>query len=387
MKVLYITNKPPFPTVDGGCFAMANFMKILHNANVDILHYTLSTSKHPFDSSKYPENAGIKQILNHYVDTDVNAFKALPYLFNTKSYNIERFHNKEVEEEIIQCLRSNEVDHVILESLYTTTYFTAIRKVFKGKVFVRTHNVESDIWKDYSSQASGIKKAYLSKLQRDLLKYETQILNKVDGLLTISREDQNRFKELGINTPSAVINIGIALNDSISLGNNLYFLGAMDWQPNIEAVQYLLGLFPEIRSKAPDLSLYIAGKGSEEKFSPQEGANIMGFVEDLEQFYEMSGILVSPVFSGSGIRVKILEAMANGVPVISSSKGAQGINYKDSGCIRIAETKEEIAAACIELHASEAKRIELGNKAKAYIRSYHDEQQIAIKLIEFINKS
>lgn len=386
MRVLYLTNKPPYPTVDGGCFAMANFMKLLNNVCDEIIHYTLATSKHPFDKSAYPDEFKNTSITGQFIDTEVTPQKALRYLFSSKSFNVDRFHDKQVENDIHQILQSTKIDCIVLESLYTTTYIEAIKKVFNGKIFVRTHNVESDIWSDYKKNASGLKKWYLSKLQKDLLKYEVRTLSKVDGILCLSHNDIERFKELDINAPTSLVHISVKVKDNVQIGKHLYFLGAMDWLPNIEAAQYILEMFPVIKTIAPEITLHIAGKGSKEKFDSSEGIVVEGFVENLDELYAKSGILVSPVFTGSGIRVKILEAMAAGIPVISTSKGAVGIDYASTECIKIADTRTELIDACVELHTNEQARTTLGTKAKAYIRSNHDEKIIATKLIEFITK-
>lgn len=389
MTILYVTNKPAYPIVDGGCYAIANFLKTLNNGNINVLHYALSTHKHPFDKNAYPYWVKKENLFAGKVDTELKIHKAIPYLFNAKSYNIDRFYNPIIEGDLIQVIQNNQIDSIILDSLFTTVYLDALRAHYSGKIFVRTHNVESDIWLDLAQKASGPKRFYLKRLQKDLFNYEVQTLQAVDGILALSQEDIDRFINFGIHTPSTLLNVSIETQEKVNPGNNFYFLGAMNWQPNIEAAKYLLRIFPKIRQRATDAMLFIGGKHSKDvlKSDIENGIQVEGFIDDLSAFYERSGILISPILSGSGIRIKILEAMAAGIAVISTTKGASGIDFKSSKVIRVADNEEEFIQVALELHSNEQLRIELGQAAKAYIRSEHNAENIIKRLIEFISRA
>jgi glycosyltransferase involved in cell wall biosynthesis len=390
MKTLYISSKPCFPAIDGGCVASLNFLTNLLNEGVDINYLTIGTRKHPFRLDAFPPDLRTKIKPSAVtIQTGINFFSAFISLFNNKSYNIERFFSEEVEAKILDELSRSSYDIVLLDGLYVTPYMNQIRAKFDGKILVRTHNVEFKIWEDLAkNEKRSLKGWYLNKLAKDLKRYECSILKEADGVITISNDDSIQFDKLKIKN---ITSIPFTIEPSASVhdysNQSLFHIGAMNWEPNIEAVQYVLDLMPQLRSVDSQLEFIIAGMHSKEKFqsNPQDGIVVMGYVEDLERFANNMGILITPIQSGSGVRIKILEMMAQGVPIITTSIGAQGLI--DFEALRIADTKAELLNAIHELRVNETSRSELGLAAKRYIAKHHDPKTIRKKLIAFIQST
>lgn len=371
--------------------ASANFLENLLNATSEVKYLSIATAKHPFNLDSFP---------NHWIDsvkpeavlieTAIRPKEAIKYLFNKKSYNIDRFYDSGMSRKIISTIESQRFDTVILDGLYTTPYLSEIRKAFEGKVLVRTHNVEFKIWKGLAdNERNPIKKKYLRGLSKDLKKYEIETLNKVDGIMTISQDDLNDFNTMGISTPKSNITVttDIVKQNHDYSKKSLFHLGAMNWTPNIEAVNHVIQLMPELRKANPSLEFHIAGVDSESlyKTDRDKGIVVEGFVQDLEAFVSKRGILLSPIQSGSGIRIKILEMMALGIPIITTDLGAQGLLNPDG--VRIANTKQEILDAVYELLNNENKRQELGLEAKRYVNLHHNPEKVSTQLIEFIKST
>ena len=389
MKVLFITSKPSYPCKDGGSVASASFLDCLLEI-CTVKYFTISTSKHPFDRSKFPEkiitNTNPETI---QIDTTINAFNALKHLFNNKSYNLSRFDSKQIHSRLKRILEEP-YDCVILDSLYSTPYLDTIRLNTKAKVFIRTHNVEHEIWEYYSSNNTNpFKKWYLRKLASDLKKQEILLLNQFDGVISISEEDTTKFKLIGIKTPIENLTTAVSINASNHNYNlvSLFHLGSMNWTPNIEAVESIIELFPSIRADVPDLEFHIAGSHMNGEYSNRKSEGIIedGFIEDISSYVSERGILVSPIKSGSGIRVKILEMMSLGIPVITTSLGAQGI--QSEGNLLIADTNEEIKQKILQLVNDKNQREKLGMNSIDYIRTHHNIKTLSKQLLEFISKS
>ena len=176
-------------------------------------------------------------------------------------------------------------------------------------------------------------------------------------------------------------------NDSIEndySGADLFHLGGMDWQPNKEAAERIIRLFPAILNSNREAKLHIIGKGTEQLNTNEASIFLEGFVKDLEQHCISVGTLVTPIVSGSGVRIKILEMMSLGIPVITTEKGAQGIDYKNNNCLMIANTDKEIIDACIEISSNKNLRKEIGMNAKSYISEHHSFSNISEKLNKFL---
>ena len=385
MKCLYITSKPIYPIIDGGCFAMDSFLKTLSHAGFIIDHFTISTQKHPFRPDAYPEGIHVESV---EIDTRIKTLQSFKYLFKKGSYNVARFHSEEVTEKIEALIKKNTYDFVILDSLYATTYLSSIRKYFTGKIYLRSHNCEAQIWFDLAKNEQNIPKSiYFKKLAKDLHIYESNILNKLDGVFAISQEDQEAFIKSNTKAKVCVIPVHLESNDQdefkIEKGK-IFHVGNMDWVPNREAVERLVKLFHESIHSDDQLKLSLVGKNIEKHYKSSKGIEIQGFVDDLKGFVQKSGILVSPITSSSGVRVKILEMMAYGIPVITTPSGAKGIFSEGKNAVEIQETNTALIDAILRITKDDEKLAEMQTLSKEYIKKYYNIEQIASDLKSFI---
>ncbi len=391
MKIVYISNKPIYPLLDGGCIAMNQFLKCLLTAGFDVKHFTLSTQKHPFSADQYPEKlSSIIRPETIKIDTRIKPIKALTYLVKNGSYNIDRFTDSTFKKLISEYISTNKIDVIILESIYLAGYISTIRKYSTAKIIVRTHNVEYLIWERLAkNENSFIKRLYFKKLAKDLKKTELKYLHVVDGLACISRDDKLIFQENGIKTPISTIFVAIEKQEkSIDyITDSFYHIGSMNWSPNVEAVNWLVtSIFPAIRKELPNAKLYIAGSFMPKEFvtDATKGIEVVGFVDNVSDFMTTKGIMLAPLKSGSGVRIKILEGMSFGVPIITTKIGAEGINGQNGTDLFIAKNETEFIQAAISLSNSKEKRASLGSNAKQYIENNYQIEPITKKIIEFI---
>jgi glycosyltransferase involved in cell wall biosynthesis len=390
MHVLYLTNKPIYPLVDGGCKAMKSFLSCLIENNWQIEHLCISTEKHPFSLPAYPayfqEKITIKSI---FVSTKIKIYKALIALVKGESYSMSRFQSIDVTNELKQLIEKKKFDLVILESLYSTGSLDLLKEQSNLKIIVRTHNVEHQLWKEKSIKSTNpFKKWYLSILAKQLRKYEIATLQKVDGIATISLQDEYNFKQLTIQSPIRTIPVAMA---SLEKRNDyspdtFFFIGSMNWEPNKEAVQLLLNtIFPLIKKEIPNAQLILAGSFMPQDLlaHQQDGVKIIGFVDDLKLFFNSNGILLSPIQSGSGVRVKLIEAMNMGLPIISTSKGAEGIPQE--GQLIIEDNPNDFAEKAVQLYHDSNLRAQLGSKATDFAAKNYSTITIAKSIREFVD--
>ena len=398
MKILQICHKPPIPSKDGGCIAMNNISQGLLGLNYKLKIITLSTSKHPLLIEKldldYKKNTQIEGV---FVDTKLNIIDAFSNLVTYDSYNISRFFSPDFNSLLIDTLNNNDFDIIHLESLFTTPYIKTIRDNSTAKIILRSHNLEYMIWERLSNESNNpAKKIYLKILSSQLKKYEIDILNLVDGIATISSEDLAKYKHLACNKP--LINIPFSINidkyiskdKTLDIKNiKLFHLGSMNWKPNLEAVSYLLkAIWPQIYTKFPNLSLHIAGREMPEWMVSNniQGLTNHGEIRSSTDFMNDHDIMIVPLLSAGGIRVKIIEGMALGKTIISTKIGAEGIDYTDGENIIIANTTEEITDKISYLLTNPEKIKHIGTNAKKFVRSYYDNIKITKKLSTFYNE-
>ncbi|MDG2342969.1 MAG: glycosyltransferase family 4 protein, partial [Flavobacteriales bacterium] len=378
-----------------GCIAINNISRGLLNQNQDLKIITISTVKHPFLSEKIESNFKNKTNIEHlFVDTKLNIVDAFSNLVTYDSYNISRFFSPDFDQLVIETLQSTNFDIVHLESLFTTPYLETIRNHSNAKIVLRSHNLEYMIWERLASETNNpAKKIYLNLLSNQLKNYEIDIISKIDGIAAISKEDEKKYLKLGCKSPLQTIPFGIdtksykSNNKNININHLSFFhLGAMNWKPNLEAVGWLnKDIWPTISSSFPEYKLHLAGKNMPQWIINNSSNNIINHqeVESAVDFMNEFDIMLVPLLSAGGIRVKIIEGMALGKVIISTRIGAEGIDYNDGVNLIIADTALEFRDKIKWLTDNPEKIKEIGDNAKNYISEKYDNTKISKKLVQF----
>lgn len=384
MRLLYITSKPAYPALDGGCVAIQRFLDALLRGNHEITHLTFETHKHPFNRGVWPEE--IKKSIDlqaFHIDTKIKPFSLLTKTISGVSYHLSRFCTPELNQKIKELILSKSFDAIILDGLYSAACLDEIKLNSSAKVYIRTHNVEHEIWKKLAQNSKPTGKSFLIRiLAQALQKDEIKLLNSVDGIFSISPEDSKKFVQLGIKTPIVEIPVSIDQdgNPTKSKHNQFFFIGGMDWAPNKEAAELLIStIFPRIKAVLPEARLTFAGAGTDQ-LNAGDGISCLGFVPDSMEFMRQSGTLLLPLQSGSGVRIKLLEAMSIGAPIVTTTIGKEGIACVD--CMSVADSIEDFISEAIALNSSEKLKEKYSINAKLYMNENYSPTQVAKELNE-----
>jgi glycosyltransferase involved in cell wall biosynthesis len=393
MKILQICSKIPFPPKDGGSIAMDILTHGLINAGntVDVL--AINTPKHFIKLDDvdvdYRNKTNYKIV---FIDTNVKPLAAIANLFSNQSYNISRFYSKEFEKILVEQLQSGNYDIIHLETLWVAPYVDIIRKTSKAKIVLRSQNIEFMIWERLADDTKNpFKKWYLKLLAKRLKKYEYEVLNKFDAIATITELDSVVYKKMGCTLPIIHVPFGIDLQkykiDTDHLQKpSVFHIGAMDWRPNADGINWFLkSIWIKISEKNSSVKLYLAGRNMPDWLLQLKMNNVVveGEVADSHQFINSKSIMIVPLNSGGGMRVKIIEGMAFGKTIISTAVGAEGIEYEDKKNILIANTEDEFAEAILNCVNNQEFADSIGKNARLLAENKYDNQAICNKLSDF----
>ncbi|PFZ77569.1 hypothetical protein COL82_13860 [Bacillus toyonensis] len=396
-KILFITNLLPYPLDNGGKIKTFNTIEALSKKfDIDVICY--------ISNEKDRENiAGLQGIVNDVQVVCKNLIRSVSFkdffidymksLMTKYPYNVNKFRHSGFEDLILNKLSNNEYYAIYVDHLQMMVYYDLFN--YKN-IILDQHNVESLIFKRLIQSENSVFKKVLGAIEyKKLRKFEIGMLHKAGQVICLSEEDQKEFIQLGINKDKVNI-LPIHLKSSYCKKNanlniekvKLLFLGSMSWYPNQNGIKWFLENVWN-RLDKEYYELYIVGSNPPEtikQYHNGKDVHVTGYVEDVNEYIDKCDISIVPLFIGSGQRVKIIESFAKGIPVISTSIGAEGLIYIDGEDIIIADTIEDFIARLGDVRSNKIKLDRLTLNAHKNFKSNYSAEFLPAKLQKIIEK-
>lgn len=397
MRILQLTNKVPYPATDGGAIATLTLSKGFFLLGHQVTILAMNTAKHHVHADEIPEHLAA-QIQFNLVDVPAKINyrgMLLNLLFSRLPYTASRFINEDYSLELIRTLREQEFDVIQLEGLYLCPYIPLIRHHSKALIAYRAHNIEHEIWDRSSQLMHGLQKLYLKLLTRRLKRFERSYLNEYDVLVSITERDGQMLDRLGNTKPRMTSQTGIDLSTLVPTAKDLEFpslfhIGSLEWGPNQEGLLWFMQhCWPLIHQKYPQLTFYIAGRNAPgwlESKLKMPGVVFLGEIKDAYKFMKSKAVMIVPLRSGSGMRIKIVEGMALGKAIVSTTIGVEGIAAADRNDILIANEPAEFLEAVSALIEDKNLFSTICKNAVKFIRNKFDNLAIVSELADFYTK-
>lgn len=393
MKILFITNLLPYPFDNGGKIKTYNTLKILSKSNeIDLMCFyedeeDLVKKDHLYRFCKNIDC--IKKPIITSKNINYMLKLAIKNLFSKIPLVAYKYMDKKFENILISKIDKNNYDAIYIDHLQLGGYLDKIKKIDK-KYILDEHNAESTIILRKAKQSKNIiKRMYFYYEYKRLRNFESYIINKVDKVIVLSEEDKNILKEISREKDEKFIQIPIPIeidyekSSSIksSTHYNILFLGTLSWFPNSQGIEWFIdNVVPKLDRQKISYSLYVVGKDPSSKLieigNVKDNIIVTGFVNDVNEYIEKCDFMVVPLFIGSGMRVKILEAMGKKMPVISTTIGCEGIEVKNKESILIANDEVEFVEA-IKYVSNKEVYEEIRNKSKQIF-----EEQYSVRALE-----
>jgi glycosyltransferase involved in cell wall biosynthesis len=397
LKILILSSKVPYPPKDGGAIATLGLARGLAANGHEITMLSLNTRKHFVKSEELPASLMSSiRFINIFHDTSIRPVKALiNLLFSDEPYNAVRFISIAFESELIRLLKTEKFNIIQLEGPYMACYISAIRNHCIAPVSLRAHNVEHEIWERKSqNEKNPLKRIYLKILAKRIKTLEVKVLNSIDLLIPISERDEKHLLKLNPGIRSKVIPAGVDA-ENYPLPEkpeypSLFFIGSLDWMPNQEGLVWFVDkVWPEIH-KDKRIHFHVGGRSAPdwlEKKLISADIDFHGEVENAYEFMNRYAIMVSPVFSGSGIRIKILEAMMMGKAVISTSIGSEGIPYTHEENIILADDPDSFVRHIMDISFNRNTYDTMANNGRIFVMKSFNNLAFCKTLGEFYSNN
>jgi glycosyltransferase involved in cell wall biosynthesis len=358
MRILQLCNKPPYPAIDGGCRAMAEVTEGLLACGDHVRVACIGTHKHPYNPQDWPTaTLAATNPIHVPVDTGLSAIRAFMSLLGDGSYHLERFDSAAMHAALAGILQKEDFDVIHLESLFVTPYIPTIRRHSSARIVLRAHNVEHQLWQRLAAnETSPVKRGYLRILAQRLKKAEAEALRMVDAVVAITQNDLEALKALYPIANGHVLPMTMVPPASVPLLRTpltAFHLGSMDWMPNAEGIRWFVKeVWPLAQTQQPEMKCRLAGRNMPHDLTSDHsfGLDIVGEVNDAQAFMLSNAILVLPLLSGGGMRVKLVEAMMLGRAVVTTTLGMEGVPAVHGEHLLVADTPQTLADALVMLY-------------------------------------
>lgn len=400
-QILWVVPKWTLPAIDGARVAteklISNYISLGHEVDVLVLAQphevcdeaemlnkwkcrSVTVLRRPLPNTKFSKILYYAKrfITSPLVPLTFSSFDEKCLFFNIKSF-----------------LNDKHYDFTVYDGLHLAMAFKRFDQSFKkmrlGRIILRSHNMEQDLWRDAASKANNPFIRFFMQYQKCLVsRFELKVLTSVDGVASISEDDLSQIKSL-CQTPSWLTPLGMkfsdALDSEVSEGTNLLFIGRLDWAPNKDGLKDFLDyVWPKVIENRSDLYLTIVGSGDGswlDSYADLKNVIIHGFVDSIDDCYKACDFTIVPLNFGSGTRIKVIESIAKGRALISTDLGIQGSGLDRSMYYPCNSTVEWINTLSHITLDNEA-RMKF-NEAQAKLNSTFDEVNVAKHFDKMLN--
>ncbi len=381
------------PLHDGGTVATAKCLSGLAAAGAEVTLLAMRTGKHrPAAEGEQPPPY-LRACHTVDIDTTIKPSALLAnLLFSRKPYDLQRFISPRYVEALTRLIRENSFDLVHCEGLPFALYAGMIRNLTGAPLVLRAHNLEHRIRYMMAATASSpARRAYLRILARRLRVLEEKAGSLFDAIVPISQPDRQWFADVTHNIPIFLSETGMdsaavmAEPDGPPL--RVGFIGAMNWGPNLDGLRWLIReVWPDVIKRIPEASLHLAGQGIDTIAGEMPGGqaiHIAGEPEDALRFMASCHLIVIPLFAGSGLRIRIIEAMSIGRPVVATPAAAEGAAACDGRELTVAADAGSFSNAIIRYLTSRQMRAAAAAHAVQLVRERYDNRKLTGELLRF----
>ena len=393
LRILVLSPIEPFPVIGGWQTVIYNDIKYLSGRGhrMHVLALTYDPSRDPHDLSDVAE---AEYFLIHkrpkWLQVAANLGRSLPY-------TIVRHHDERLVRRATELVRGDAVDVVLVEDVVMGRYAGLLKRAAKMPVFLRGHNVSTVVCQRfYETQRHPILRFLGRRQYRKFARFESAVMETFDGVSQISPSDAEEARRLNPRVEQQVLLSGVDL-DYFALApfegrdqDAVVHVGTLDGITKLPAMLWFYDrVLPRVRAKRPSARLELVGRMPSCRLRQSQRADLVvhGPVPDVRPYLAKGGAFIAPQFVGSGIRVKILHAMATGNAVVATTVACEGLPVTDGEEIFLADDEVTFAERVVQLLADAALRETMGLRARRLVEGRFGWPRIAEELERHLRRA
>jgi sugar transferase (PEP-CTERM/EpsH1 system associated) len=344
--------------------------------------------RQPQEANDPPAPGGnFERVVSVVKDPSYTIPKILRGIAGPVPLTILNYYTPRIAAELERVLAGQRFDTVQIESVHLSQYLPVIRGApGPPRIVADYHNIESELMRRYAANTRSIPKKILARRTATLIQNsEAEMMNGCDAHVVSSEREREslveRFPQARIHVIPNGVDVSSFRPATGNRGSSLLFVGAMDYHANVDAVSWFAReVWPGVAARHPDLEFVIAGRNPATAVQALTSARIRvtGTVDDVRPYYQQAFAVVVPLRVGAGTRLKILEAMAAGVPVVSTRLGAEGLDAQPGRDLLIADSPEDMINALDAL--TPEKRSAIAAAGRKLVEDAYDWRMLAGRL-------
>lgn len=381
---LFITTQFPYPLDNGGKIGAYNGLSVL-SADYDVTVLSFSEEiEYVKEGIQYfsdkLSNVYFEKPIEHRIHIRKKPMALLKvitkgYLYS-KPYVTVKFFNKYMFEAIDAQFKEKSFDLVFIDYLNMGIYQEYIQKKYSdkyGKIILKDHNIEYEIVKQAADNSSGWKRVFLNKEWKLTKKYEESCIGSADKVFSVCDENTRYMKKYNQLSFTMLPTFEMIPSRKQLNTHNILYMGNLSWGANLDGLKWFVNhVMPIVLRKVNDVKLTVVGSGPNKNvFSDYEYVDYKGYVKDISHIYDNHSVFIVPLFEGSGIRIKILEAFNNEIAVVSTSLGCRTIGVKNNEQIMIADDINDFADKVITLLINTKEKEKIVINAKSFLQKQY----------------
>jgi glycosyltransferase involved in cell wall biosynthesis len=391
MRILVLDEWIPYPLISGK--RLRSYHLLTRAAqNHDITYLCFQDAHGEEDARNHLESRGLRTVTLRRKNPFVPSYRlyahAAANLFSQTPLVMRKHFRHDYLARMKKLLLDERFDLIHCEWMHYGAY---VRDLDDHPLFLSSHNIEAMPWKRlYAHEKNPLKRAALYLEWKKMDAFEHKVSRRFHHVGAVSEDDGVAFREVyGCDSVAVIPNgIDVGYYDFETRGtgvNTLVFSASFDAFVNQDAVVYWMeSIFPRILSKVPDVKMCFLGKDPPRALTryASDRVSFTGTVPDVRPRLSRAGVCVVPIRVAGGSRIKILEAMAAGLPVVSTPEGAEGLDVVPGEHLLIARGEEEFAVSVVELLRNGEVARSMAWKARKLVEQHYDWGKIAPLLEE-----